>query len=58
MINMIKYKANLAGITVAQTNESCTSQTSSLDHEKPYWKMAIKTVKDPLTEELNVVCLK
>lgn len=61
MINMIKYKANLAGITVIQTNESYTSQTSSLDHENP-WKMVIKAVKNkvkaPLIEELNVVCLK
>ena len=30
MIDMIKYKANLAGITVIQTNESYTSQTSAL----------------------------
>lgn len=37
MIKMIKYKANLAGITVIQTNESYTSQTSALDHEKPCW---------------------
>ena len=38
MIDMIKYKANLAGITVIQTNESYTSQTSALDHEKPCWE--------------------
>lgn len=37
MINMIKYKANLVGITVIQTNESYTSQTSALDHEAPCW---------------------
>lgn len=37
MINMIKYKANLAGITVIQTNEAYTSQTSALDHEIPCW---------------------
>lgn len=35
MIDMITYKANLAGITVIRTNESYTSQTSFLDHEKP-----------------------
>ena len=35
MINMIKYKANLLGITVITTNESYTSQTSFLDNEKP-----------------------
>ena len=35
MINMIKYKANLLGITVITTNESYTSQTSFLDDEKP-----------------------
>lgn len=37
MIDMIQYKANLVGITVIRTNESYTSQTSSLDHEKPCW---------------------
>ncbi|WP_057903082.1 RNA-guided endonuclease InsQ/TnpB family protein [Loigolactobacillus bifermentans] len=35
MINMIKYKANLAGIVVIEQNESYTSQTSFLDHERP-----------------------
>lgn len=35
MIAMITYKANLAGITVITANESYTSQTSFLDHEKP-----------------------
>ena len=35
VINMIKYKANLQGITVIMTNESYTSQTSFLDNEKP-----------------------
>lgn len=35
MINLIKYKANLQGITVIMTNESYTSQTSFLDHELP-----------------------
>ena len=62
MIDMIKYKANLAGITVIQTNESYTSQTSSLDHEHLVGKTAIKAendkVKALLTDELNVVCLK
>lgn len=53
MINMIKYKANLAGITVAQTNESCTSQTSSLDHEKPYWKNGNKNRKRPVNRGIK-----
>ena len=35
MINMIRYKANQYGISVVTTNESYTSQTSFLDHEKP-----------------------
>ena len=35
IINMLKYKANLHGISVIQTNESYTSQTSALDNEKP-----------------------
>lgn len=35
MINLIKYKANLQGITVVMTNESYTSQTSFLDNEQP-----------------------
>lgn len=35
MIDLIRYKANLAGITVIATNESYTSQTSFLDKEKP-----------------------
>ena len=35
MINLIKYKANLQGITVIMTNESYTSQTSFLDGEQP-----------------------
>ena len=35
MINMIKYKAQQVGINVIETNESYTSQTSFLDHEKP-----------------------
>lgn len=38
MIDMIQYKANLAGISVIRTNESYTSQTSALDHEKPCWE--------------------
>ena len=45
MIDMIKYKANLAGITVIQTNESYTSQTSSLDHEQPCWENGNKSRK-------------
>lgn len=37
MIDMIQYKANLAGISVIRTNESYTSQTSALDNETPCW---------------------
>ena len=35
LINMIKYKAELAGITFIQVNESYTSGTSFLDNELP-----------------------
>ncbi|MGK4015974.1 transposase [Ligilactobacillus salivarius] len=35
MIEMIVYKANLAGIVVIQANEDYTSQTSFLDNEVP-----------------------
>ena len=35
MIEMIEYKANLAGIVVIQANEAYTSQTSFLDNELP-----------------------
>lgn len=35
MIEMIEYKANLAGIVVIQANEAYTSQTSFLDNEEP-----------------------
>ena len=35
MIEMIEYKANLAGIVVIQANEAYTSQTSFLDKEEP-----------------------
>lgn len=35
LINMIKYKAKLAGITFVQVNESYTSGTSFLDNELP-----------------------
>ena len=35
MIEMIVYKANLAGIVVIQANEAYTSQTSFLDNEIP-----------------------
>lgn len=35
MVNRIKYKANLEGIVVIETEESYTSQTSFLDHEMP-----------------------
>ena len=57
MINMIKYKANLAGITVIQTNESYTSQTSALDHEKPCWangnKSRIRQGKVPINRRVK-----
>ena len=53
MINMIKYKANLAGITVIQTNESYTSQTSSLDHEKPCWANGNKSRKKQGKSPIN-----
>ena len=35
LINMIKYKAELAGMTFVQANESYTSGTSFLDNELP-----------------------
>ena len=35
MIEILKYKANLKGITVITTSESYTSQTSFLDEEEP-----------------------
>ncbi|MSE05058.1 IS200/IS605 family element transposase accessory protein TnpB, partial [Lactobacillus salivarius] len=35
IIEMIEYKANLAGIVVTQANEAYTSQTSFLDNEEP-----------------------
>jgi len=35
LVNMIKYKAELAGITFIQVNESYTSGTSFLDNELP-----------------------
>ena len=53
MIDMIKYKANLAGITVIQTNESYTSQTSSLDHEKPCWANGNKSRKKQGKSPIN-----
>lgn len=34
-IETLKYKANLEGITVIETEESYTSQTSFIDNEKP-----------------------
>lgn len=45
MIDMITYKANMAGITVITTNESYTSQTSALDNEKPCWNNGNKSRK-------------
>ena len=35
MINLLKYKANLAGIVMIQHSEAYTSQTSFLDREEP-----------------------
>lgn len=43
MIDMIQYKANLAGISVIRTNESYTSQTSALDNETPCWNNGNKS---------------
>lgn len=45
MIDMIKYKAKMLGITVICTNESYTSQTSALDGEKPCWNNGNKSRK-------------
>ncbi|WP_281828617.1 RNA-guided endonuclease InsQ/TnpB family protein [Lactobacillus amylolyticus] len=53
MINLIKYKANLNGITVIQTNESYTSQTSALDHEKPCWNNGNKSRKSQGKNPIN-----
>lgn len=57
MINMIKYKANLAGLTVIQTNESYTSQTSALDNEKTCWnngnKSRQKQGKSPVNRRIK-----
>lgn len=57
MIDMIQYKANLVGITVIRTNESYTSQTSSLDHEKPCWangnKSRKKQGKSPINRRIH-----
>lgn len=53
MIDMIKYKANLAGITVIQTNESYTSQTSALDHEQPCWNNGNKSRKKQRKSPVN-----
>ena len=57
MIDMIQYKANLVGLTVIRTNESYTSQTSSLDHEKPCWangnKSRKKQGKSPINRRIH-----
>ena len=45
MINLIKYKANLAGIVVIQHSEAYTSQTSFLDKEEPIRENGDKTRK-------------
>lgn len=57
MIDMIQYKANLLGISVIRTNESYTSQTSSLDNEKPCWengnKSRQKQGKSPINRRIQ-----
>lgn len=53
MIDMIQYKANLVGISVIRTNESYTSQTSALDHEKPCWENGIKSRKKQGKSPIN-----
>ena len=57
MLDLITYKANLAGITVIKINESYTSQTSALDHEKPCWnngnKSRKKQGKSPVNRRLK-----
>ncbi len=53
MIDLITYKANLAGITVITTNESYTSQTSFLDNEKPCWQNGNKSRKKQGLSPIN-----
>lgn len=53
MINLIKYKANLAGISVIATNEAYTSQTSFLDKEKPCWNNGNKSRKKQGLSPIN-----
>ena len=53
MIDMIQYKANLAGISVIRTNESYTSQTSSLDNEKPCWQNGNQSRKNQGLSPVN-----
>lgn len=57
MLDLITYKANLAGITVIKINESYTSQTSALDYEKPCWnngnKSRKKQGKNPINRRLK-----
>ncbi|WP_430622148.1 zinc ribbon domain-containing protein [Lactobacillus helveticus] len=62
MIDMIQYKANLAGISVIRTNESYTSQTSALCWimKSLAGKTAARVVKDKakprLTDAFTVGC--
>ncbi|WP_276912072.1 RNA-guided endonuclease InsQ/TnpB family protein, partial [Dubosiella newyorkensis] len=57
MVNRIKYKANLEGIVVIETEESYTSQTSFLDHEMPVRengdKMRKKQGKSPARRRIK-----
>lgn len=57
MVNMIRYKANLEGIVVIETEESYTSQTSFLDHEMPVRengdKMRKKQGKSPAKRRIK-----
>lgn len=57
MVNRIKYKANLEGIVVIETEESYTSQTSFLDHEMPVRengdKMRKKQGKSPAKRRIK-----
>lgn len=53
MINLIRYKAALKGIRVIEQNESYTSQTSFLDHEKPCWANGNKSRKKKGLSPIN-----
>ncbi|WP_369524539.1 IS200/IS605 family accessory protein TnpB-related protein [Dubosiella newyorkensis] len=57
MVDLIRYKANLEGIVVVETEESYTSQTSFLDHEMPVRengdKMRKKQGKSPARRRIK-----